>query len=181
MLSTFLLDNNLLNDLEVSWSPDYHEDSFNHSFLEHAFNLTSYTFRGQTVSQAHMQSLFTFIATHKSLKSLSLRFNDWREETEDSFIVFYENLVNALRLNRSIERITLACDILVQDFSAFASLFSEKTRPLLGRGLTFNNIPVDNIVFDLAKGLEDGLHWNSKANQKVFKLWFPNASKLYYG
>jgi hypothetical protein len=54
--------------------------------------------------------------------------------------------------------------------SASALLLSEKTRPLIGRGLILNGLPVDNIVSDLANGLTNGLDWFTDVEQETQKF-----------
>ena len=164
LLTSFLLDNSNINDLEVirqfTWSEDNDMD-FNHSFLEQAVNLTSYTYEGIMASAASIQSLFTFIASHKSLKSVSLTLTERNEDTSDSFIAFYEQLVAAVSDNLTIERVRLVIDVEVPNLGEFARLISEKTARLAGRNLTLNSVPVENIVTDLGNGLKDGLLWHT--------------------
>ena len=75
-------------------------------------------------------------------------------------VVFYEKLVAAIYANPSIKRVGLFIRVTVSDLRTSAFLFSEKTKLLIGRGLILNSIPVDNIVSDLADGLDEGLYWN---------------------
>jgi hypothetical protein len=143
------------------------EAIFSHAFLEQAVNLKSYSFEGYTVSRAHIRSLLHFIATHKSLVSLSLKSINWGEEALDSFSLFYEDLVGAIQANPSIQRVDLETYVGCSNLSTSALLFAEKTKPLVGRGLIFNSIPVDSIVADVTDGLEEGLFWNTLNDQEV--------------
>jgi hypothetical protein len=50
----------------------------------------------------------------------------------------------------------------ISEFKSFTTLFAGKTGPLAGRGLIINKIPVENIVADLGRGLEEGMHWKAQ-------------------
>jgi hypothetical protein len=112
MLSSLLSRNSLLNELEIILD---HDLSFSHSFLQHAVNLASYSFGCNRITGTNFQHLFTFIATHKSLKSISIKAprTHWERpgESEASFFLFYEKLVAAIFENPSIDRVGLDIDV----------------------------------------------------------------------
>jgi hypothetical protein len=159
LLSAFLTENSQLTDLEVILENSTH-DFFRHSYLAQTINLKSFSFEGKKPSDAQMRPLFAFFASHASLQSLNLKFVS-AGDSYPAFIEFYEKFVAAIYQNLNIERVVLTINVGFKNCSACVQLFSEKTRPLAGRNLTLNSVPVDSIISDLAYGLEEGLFWRT--------------------
>jgi hypothetical protein len=122
LLSTLLSYNSRLNQLEVI-SPEMRQT--NQIFLEHATNLTSYSYAGMMPCEAYLQPLLQFVASHHNLKSLTLKFRGYEEESV--FISFYVKLVAAIQSNMSIIQLDLVIALRVQNVRESAILFSKIT------------------------------------------------------
>lgn len=114
-----------------------------------ASNIESFTFIGQLSNLQTTEHIFTFIESHKPLKSIAFKIPSNRFLiTQDLFQRFFTGLVNSIAKRE--HGISVHLDFIIQcnEKIKFIQWVGETSRILVGKGVILNGIEVDRLVKD---------------------------------